>query len=479
MVKRRWILIGAALAVLAVAAVAVVRARAQSDASQALQTTSVTRGTVVEAIDSGGTIELPLVATLVWESSGTAAAVHVVVGQSVRAGEVLVELDADTLEAAVVQAQADLLAAQQALDEALAGPTAQELAAAEMRLAQARQALHDARYTRIIQQQGNRASDDTIASARAGVVVAEGAVARAQADYDHLGGSPDDDPAKAAALIRLVEARSRLNSAQRTLSWYLGGPSEIQQALLDAEVAAAEAEVEAAERALSELEGGPDPLAVAAARARLASAAAIAARARLTAPFVGTVVDLHTAPGDRVSSGTLGAAVADLSRYRVEVSVSEIDVARVAVGQEATLVVDALPGVTLRGRVTAVSFLGTVAQGVVTYPVTVTLDEPDPALRPGMTAAVSLIVERREAVLIVPNRAIQTSAGQRIVRVLFEGRLIEVPVTLGLVGSTTSEILDGALQEGDVVALSATSSTASGMMGGAGGAGFIMGGFGR
>jgi multidrug efflux pump subunit AcrA (membrane-fusion protein) len=83
--------------------------------------------------------------------------------------------------------------------------------------------------------------------------------------------------------------------------------------------------------------------------------------------------------------------------------------------------------------------MGTSTQGVVTYPVTVEVDDPDPALRPGMTAAVSIIVERHEGVLVVANRAIQVAAGQRTVAVLFEGQRISVPVTLGLVGDTTSD----------------------------------------
>jgi multidrug efflux pump subunit AcrA (membrane-fusion protein) len=99
---------------------------------------------------------------------------------------------------------------------------------------------------------------------------------------------------------------------------------------------------------------------------------------------------------------------------------------------------------------------------VVTYPVTIEVDDPDPALRPGMTAAASIIVERREDVLVVANRAIQVAGGQRTVTVLYEGQQIVVPVTLGLVGATTSEVAEGALQEGDVIVLNASSTTQSG-----------------
>jgi len=98
---------------------------------------------------------------------------------------------------------------------------------------------------------------------------------------------------------------------------------------------------------------------------------------------------------------------------------------------------------------------------VVTYPVTVVVEDLDPAIRPGMTAAVSIIVERHEDVLTVANRAIRVSGGQRTVTVLYEGETISVPVTLGLVGDTTSEIAEGALKEGDVVVLNASSASQS------------------
>jgi hypothetical protein len=99
-------------------------------------------------------------------------AVHVEVGDVVSAGEVLMELSPDSLESSIVQAEAELAAAEQDLDEILAGPSATDLAAAELRLANARDSVHDAEYNRTVLQQGNRASGDTIAAARASLVLA-------------------------------------------------------------------------------------------------------------------------------------------------------------------------------------------------------------------------------------------------------------------------------------------------------------------
>jgi HlyD family secretion protein len=462
MSKRKWVALIAGVGVIAIAFLAYRQwSLAREADGEALATTTVERGTVTSSIDAGGAIEVPRSASLAWRTSGVVGAVHVHVGDAVHAGDVLMELNPESLEPSVIQAQADLLAAEQDLEDLLAGTNAVDLAAAELRVANARDALRDAEYNRTVLQQGNRASADTIAAARARLVIAQADVDRAQDQYDDVSSRPEDDTARANALIRLVEARQRRDSAERTLNWYLGHPTEIQQALLDAEVATAQAELDAALEALAKLRDGPDAIELAAARARVASAQDTVDQARLVAPFDGTVMAVESAVGDLVSNNAAAVALADLSHYEVQVSVSELDVESIDVGQEVSLTLDALPGQTFVGRVVYVPLVGTSTQGVVTYPVTVEVDDPDPALRPGMTAAVSIVVERHENVLVVANRAIQVSAGQRTVTVIYQGQQIPVPVTLGLVGDANSEIAEGALQEGDVVVLNASSAAQS------------------
>jgi len=80
-----------------------------------------------------------------------------------------------------------------------------------------------------------------------------------------------------------------------------------------------------------------------------------------------------------------------------------------------------------------------------------------------MTASVTIIVDQVEDALLVPNKAIRTSGGQQYVTVMFEGQQINVPVTVGLVGDSMSEITNDQLLEGDAVVVngSTTSATAS------------------
>jgi hypothetical protein len=98
-----------------------------------------------------------------------------------------------------------------------------------------------------------------------------------------------------------------------------------------------------------------------------------------------------------------------------------------------------------------------------------------------MTASVQIVVERRDDVLLVPNRAIRTQGRQRIVQVLFEGQVIEVPVTVGLSNESQSEVTGQGLREGDEVVINAATATGTQagpgrVFGGLGGGGFTGGG---
>ena len=115
--------------------------------------------------------------------------------------------------------------------------------------------------------------------------------------------------------------------------------------------------------------------------------------------------------------------------------------------------------------------------GVVNYPVTIALDQPSASaapsasqqIRPSMTANVTIVVEQRDNILLVPNRAVKTTGRQKIVNVVVGGKPTSVNVTLGMSGDTQSEVVSG-LNEGDVVqVLQTTTSTGGGGFGGPGG----------
>jgi multidrug efflux pump subunit AcrA (membrane-fusion protein) len=152
-----------------------------------------------------------------------------------------------------------------------------------------------------------------------------------------------------------------------------------------------------------------------------------------------------------------------------------LDLPRVKVGDAVQVTFDALTGQTYTATVTEVAYVGQTTSGVVNYPITIALDKSDPQIRSGMTANVTIVVEQRDNILLVPNRAVKTSGKQKIVTVLKDGKPTPVTVTLDMSNDTQSEVTSG-LNEGDIVVVPQTTTTTSG--GGGGGFGGPGGGFG-
>jgi HlyD family secretion protein len=130
-----------------------------------------------------------------------------------------------------------------------------------------------------------------------------------------------------------------------------------------------------------------------------------------------------------------------------------VDINRIAVNQEVVLTFDAIPGKEYHGKVSEVALAGTSVQGVVDFSVTVELTDADAAVKTGMTAAVNMVVNQLNDVLLVPNRAVRVVDGQRVVYVLKDNQPVTVKITLGASSATVSEVVSGELKEGDAIVL--------------------------
>ena len=175
--------------------------------------------------------------------------------------------------------------------------------------------------------------------------------------------------------------------------------------------------------------------------------------ARVAAPFSGIVTESYPLPGDQVSAGTTAFRVDDLSSLLVDVSVSEVDINSVAVGQPVILTFDAILGREYQGVVVEVAQTGTMSAGVVSFKVTVELTDADSLVKPGMTAAVNITVKELTDVLLVPNRAVRLSDGERVVYVLENNLPVKKTIRLGSSSDTMSVLAGGDVQEGDAVIL--------------------------
>jgi RND family efflux transporter MFP subunit len=185
-------------------------------------------------------------------------------------------------------------------------------------------------------------------------------------------------------------------------------------------------------------------------------------KTEILAPFDGTVVDIGVKENDQLSafdySSKTAVHLVDTSAVEMDGVVDEVDIYKVKVGQEAIITVDALPDAEIKGKVTFISPFGTQTAGVVEFPVKISLEPTEAGLKGGLTATADIIVEKRENVLLVPNRSIKGSPGNYYVEVVIDEEKVTTekrPVTLGAQSEQLSEVISG-LSEGEKIIVEAT-----------------------
>ena len=202
----------------------------------------------------------------------------------------------------------------------------------------------------------------------------------------------------------------------------------------------------------------------------------------LVAPFDSIVASITGNPGETAPAGTNGfITLVDPSAVRIDVTVDEADVAKLAVGKPATITFDALPGRPFRGNVISVAPTGTLSQGVVTYPVSINIDSRNQVLPGGMTASATIIIDEKTNVVAVPLRAVRRAGREQVVDVIgADGKPAPRTVRTGVQNDQLVEITDG-LQEGEQIAVQGTTvrSGGPGIPGGPGPQRVVIGGPGR
>ncbi|MCH8875670.1 MAG: efflux RND transporter periplasmic adaptor subunit [Chloroflexi bacterium] len=431
-------------------------ARSGSEPELASERTAViATGPLQVWVTGTGKVQPAAQAELSFKSAGTLGELAAEVGQEVKAGQILAALDPGSLDASLLGAEADLIAAQRALQDILDGPTEQQFAQAEMGLAQARDDLRIAEYRWNNQQEGRRASSDTIRGAEARLTLAQIEVDQASAEYNALSGLPSDNAAKSLALTKLVGARADRDSALSNVNWYTGRPTEIQQALLDSELAVAQADLLQTEQDLADLKAGPKPEDVSSARASLRAAQAVVDQAQLISPIDGTVMSVKHGIGDSIVPGEVEIVVADLTVLHIVTNVDELDVADTAMGQLVEITLDALPNLVLEGSVAGIDLAPKVGTTNTQYPVRVELEAQDILARVGMTAALSILVADKQEAVLVPNWALgfDPEKGEIFVFVVDGENRERRTLVLGLRNDTYSEVLSG-LEPGEILSAS-------------------------
>lgn len=186
------------------------------------------------------------------------------------------------------------------------------------------------------------------------------------------------------------------------------------------------------------------------------------AKTTIMAPMSGVILEMPVVEGQvvvaaaSVNSGTLLMKLANLQQLLIKTHVNQIDVARLREGMPLSFTVDSLPGTRMSGRVFRIAPTATIRNNIKGYQVEIRIDEPDPRLRPGMTADVVIPIAQAEDVLAVPLAAVFNQPdGRRVVYVQgdeLSGQAEERAVEVGLTNIHYAEIKSG-LKERDVVLL--------------------------
>ena len=349
-------------------------------------------------------------ANLAFQSGGRVVEVMVQAGDKVEAGQIVVRLDDADAKLALAQANAALKSAQAQLAQIKAGPRPTELASAEQGVKQAMAAVDGAAEQLAQLQAGARTAD--IAAAQAEVARSAAQLKQAQDAYDGVvagRAAAKEYGIQAGGLgqaeeqmrVQLASARAAYEATQKRLAQLQAGPTKAELDVARANLASVQAQRDRAQAQLDLLKAGAAAEQIAVAEANVAQAQVTVDQAKaaldktqLQAPFAGTVGSVMVREGETLVPSQLVLTVGDLTELRVETTdLSEVDVARVMVGEPVNVTFDAVKGKTFTGKVARIAPMSSQGQGGVNYTVIVELDQLDPALRWGMTAFTDIEVK--------------------------------------------------------------------------------------
>ncbi len=252
--------------------------------------------------------------------------------------------------------------------------------------------------------------------------------------------------------------KTLLNSYITKINNHTSAITNAQTAIEDAKDSAtgADLSLKSAELALSQAEGF------------LQDAEDNLANHSVKAPFDGVIAKVSLEEGDKASAATSIATLITQKKI-AEISLNEVDAAKIKIGQKTTLTFDAVERLTIAGEVSDIDLVGTVSQGVVNYKVQIAFDTDDESIKPGMTVSAGIVTDVKQDILIIPLIAVKSQGDINYVEMFDDTNLnaketvttdivpIKQQVEVGISNDTSSEIISG-LKEGDKIILKTVSS---------------------
>jgi HlyD family secretion protein len=361
------------------------------EATPTPQTISVTTCDVQQTVTAPGNLVNMNQSDVHMPATGRLAAVNVRVGDQVRAGQILAELDPVTTS----QAQLNLLEAQEELEKLQKRRTALDYP---------------------------RATDDFIKDLRKQVKAAKNTVS----DLDDAARGAEDPVMKSQLLASLVTAKENLKDLENKLNWYTSKPAESDFTAADSELALAQAKYDAAKAVLESLQ--------------------------IKAGIDGIVFEVAAEAGQTYEAEKKLFTIGDPRALEVVANITEEDYPIVSVGQSVEVYFDARPDVTIQGKIDRI-IPKRLEGDRPRYSIYITLNEVPDGLADGMTADAAITIAQRTGVLCLPRSVARASGVDEVSLKVWNGQTVETrTITIGLRGDSDVEILAG-LSEGEQVVI--------------------------
>lgn len=353
------------------------------------QTVSVMSCDVEQTVTAPGNLVNVNQADVQMPATGRLSAVNVRVGDSVRKGQVLAELDPVT----TTQAQLNLLEAQEELEKLQKRRTALDYP---------------------------RATDDFIKDLRKQLKAAKQSVS----ELNDASRGAEDPMLRSQLLANLATAKENQKSLESKLNWYTSNPTESEIIAADSELALAQAKHDAAKAVLESLQ--------------------------IKSPITGIVFEVEAEAGQTYQAETALFQIGDPKALEVIANVTEEDYPIISVGQAVEVYFDARPEVTVQGKIDRI-IPKRIEGDRPRYNIYITLNEVPDGLADGMTSDAAITIEKRTGVLCLPRSVVRASGVDEVSLKVWANQATETrTVMIGLRGDSDVEILSG-LSEGEQV----------------------------
>jgi len=450
----------------------------------------VATGTIISSVDDSGQVSALNQITINPTVSGTLTSVNVTPGETVKAGQTLFSIDDTTAQKAVRDAQISLQNAKLALATTKAQNQNTDTNQ-QTTITNAYNSLLNSSFEAIPNITGNTATTTNLpAPIISGnyILGKEGAInihfytssggvsftASGLTNGNSMGSTSFPAPIGDSGLFLTLPSNYNsitntdwvINIPNTSASNYVSNYNAYQSALLAQKQTSSSSDI-------IQLNIQSAELTVTQAQNTLADAEQNLSYYYIKAPFDGVIASVPVIKGSNASSGTTLATIIT-SKELATVTLNEVDVAKIALGEKATLTFNAIPNLTITGDVVEIDSVGTVTQGVVNYSVQISFDTSDTRVKPGMSVNAAIITNVAQDVLTVPSSAIKKMGGESYVQMFtnslptpatgVQGSVSLVPpinqiVQTGVSDNTSTEIISGLKAGDEIVTKTITSST--------------------